>query len=84
MTSEEFHEFREVVASMHRDDSGIREDMLDKIGREMSAELASSVARLAKTTDEGLRCLETCEGGGRGGISKAQGRRTEYLLSPLS
>lgn len=84
MDQETFHHFREVVAKMTGDHPMDRSIMVDTLGKVIGGELATSVERLAKTTDEGLKCLETLEGGGGGGIYKTQGRGTEYLQSLLS
>jgi len=59
----EFQVFRVIL----EDQGFTKEQVTEKVGSQLGAEHASALARLAKTTDEGLKCLETAKGGVGGG-----------------
>lgn len=46
MDSHEFHIFREIVAQMTTDQKEGQLDMLNRVGKEVNAELAAQLARL--------------------------------------
>lgn len=46
MDPHDFHSFREIIADMIGDQTEHKNEMVNRVGREVSAEMADSIARL--------------------------------------